>query len=153
MKNTKKKNEEDLSPWYYGNFLLDDIQNPNSMPVNAIGFVYIIENIKNGKKYIGKKLLTKAAYKQSKGKKKKKIRKESNWRNYFGSNQELLDDVAKFGKENFHRHIIKFCSSKGELSYTEAHQQFIHQVLLSDKYYNSWIQCKIHKKHVKGLKK
>ena len=149
-KNQKKTSNE--SPWYYGVHLLDDPENPEAKDLEgSVGFVYSIENLVTQKKYIGKKLLTKAGYKQKKGKK-KKIRKESDWKDYFGSNEELKEDVKKLGKSLFHRHIIKFCASKGEMSYWETHHQFAHQVLLSDKYYNSWIQCKIHKNHVKGLR-
>ena len=43
------------------------------------GFIYLIENLVNGKKYIGRKYLTKAGYKTVKGKR-KKLRVESDWR-------------------------------------------------------------------------
>jgi hypothetical protein len=46
------------------------------IPEGAIGFVYLITNQANGMKYIGKKFLTKAGYKQVKGKR-RKIRKVS----------------------------------------------------------------------------
>lgn len=122
-----------------------------------IGFVYLIENLQNGRSYIGKKNFTKASYKQLKGKK-KKIRKPSNWKDYWGSNDELLNDVKKDTNkdENFKRTILKLCKSKGDMSYYEAYYQFYNDVLktkLPDgtpKYYNSWIQCKIHRKHLKN---
>jgi hypothetical protein len=122
-----------------------------------VGFVYKIENIQTGKAYIGKKNFTKAAYKQIKGKK-KKVRKSSNWQDYWGSSEELLAvlkaDPNK--NENYKRTILKLCKSKGEMSYFEAYNQFYDDVLRaklldgSPRYYNSWIQCKIHRKHLKN---
>ena len=38
------------------------------------------------------------------------------------------------------------------MSYLEAKEQFDRGVLLSDKYYNGIINCKIHRSHVKELK-
>ena len=67
--------------------------------------------------------------------------------------EELNHDVNTIGKENFRREIIRLCSSKGEMSYFEAKNQFQHDVLESDQWYNSWIQCKVHKKHLTFLKK
>lgn len=116
-----------------------------------VGFVYRITNLEKNKKYIGKKLFSKAGYKQVKGKK-KKIRKPSDWKNYWGSNEELKADIKKYGKNNFKREVLSLCKSKGDLSYDEAYYQFLYGVLKDDGYYNSWIQCKIHKKHLKKPK-
>ena len=37
------------------------------------------------------------------------------------------------------------------MSYYEAKLQFEKNVLLSDEYYNEFIGCKIHAKHLKGI--
>ena len=116
-----------------------------------IGFVYIIENLENGKKYIGKKLLKHRKTKQVKGKK-KRILVESDWREYFGSNKLLLEDVDKLGKENFKRTILRWCATKGECSYWEVYNQMINHVLLSDEYYNGFIGVKINRTHIKNAK-
>lgn len=134
-------------------FLEEDIS-------DNIGFVYIIENIKTGKGYVGKKLFSKAGYKQVKGKK-KKIRKPSDWKNYWGSNKELLETLKKDKQkdDNYKRTILKLCKSKGELSYYELYYQIYYDVLKAKfldgtpKYYNEWIQCRIHRKHVNPKKK
>ena len=67
---------------------------------------------------------------------------------YFGSNVELNADVAKLGVDNFTREILYYCTSKAECSYIEAREQFRHQVLESDNYYNGQIACRIHGSHV-----
>jgi hypothetical protein len=116
----------------------------------AYGFIYQIENTLNGKKYIGRKFLTKAGYKQVKGKR-KKIRKESDWADYFGSSPQLLKDVEEFGKENFTRTIIRICKTRGECNYWEAKLIFHYDAVLDPNYYNTWVQCKIQHSHVKNL--
>ena len=58
--------------WLYNNKELTD----EDIPTSAIGFIYVIKNTLNDKKYVGKKQLTKAGYKTVNGKK-KKIRRES----------------------------------------------------------------------------
>lgn len=127
-----------------------------SLPDDCIGFVYLIENKLNGRKYIGKKLakFSKTTYKTIKlkngKKKKKKIRGkiESDWRDYYGSNIELNKDVAKLGQENFTREILFYCKSKAECSYIEAREQFNRRVLESTEYYNGHIQCRVHGSHI-----
>jgi hypothetical protein len=112
------------------------------------GFVYLIINETNGMYYVGKKLLTKASSKMVK-KKRKKIRVESDWRTYYGSNKELLADVEKLGEENFTRVILHWCRTKGECSYYEAKEQFQRNVLEDPRSYNQWITCKIHRTHLR----
>ena len=76
------------------------------------GFVYLITNTKTGKKYIGKKFLTKAGYKQVKGKR-RKIRKISDWEEYYGSSKYLHEDIKELGVSNFTREILHLCKSNG----------------------------------------
>ena len=111
------------------------------------GFVYLIENKLNGRRYVGKKFFTRAGTRQIKGKK-KKVRLSSGWANYWSSSEELKADVNKLGEENFTRTILYLCKSKSECSYRETKEIFIRDALLSEDYYNSWCSCKIHKSHV-----
>jgi hypothetical protein len=112
-----------------------------------VGFVYEIICKVNGKRYIGKKLLTKAATRQVKGKK-KKTRVASNWETYYGSNEELKADLEKYGVEQFERRILRFCKTKGECSYYEAREQFMRDVLLSPHYYNTWLSVRVRRSHL-----
>ena len=114
------------------------------------GFVYIITNLSNNKKYIGKKFFYSSKTKQVKGKK-KKVKVFSDWEIYYGSNSELKNDVETLGKELFSREIIHLCKSKGAAGYLEAKEQFNRNVLESDDYYNTWIMVRVRKSHLKGI--
>lgn len=118
-------------------------------PGNYFGFVYLITNLDTGKKYIGKKLFTKAGYKTVKGKR-KKLRNPSNWENYYGSSPALNKDVELLGADKFKREILYLCTSRGECNYIEAREQFRLKVLEnSDGWYNENIYCRIHRSHLK----
>ena len=114
------------------------------------GFIYLIENLINGKKYIGRKYLTKAGYKTVKGKR-KKIRLESDWRDYYGSSTSLKEDVDHYGKDTFRRTILRLCKSRGECNYFETKYIFDTDAILDPQYYNNWVSCKIQASHVKAL--
>ena len=112
------------------------------------GFVYLITNLANGRKYIGKKLFWFSRTKQVKGKK-KRIKVASDWQTYYGSSDELQKDVILHGQDKFRRQILHLCKSKGECSYLEAKEQFSNAVMESDEYYNSWIMVRVRKSHIK----
>ena len=128
-----------------------------NLPEDCIGFVYLITNTLSGRKYIGKKLAkfaktTQRTVKLKNGtKKKKKIRTkvDSDWREYYGSSDELAKDIEKLGAENFTREILYYCKSKAECSYIEAREQFSRRVLESADYYNGHIQVRVHGSHIK----
>ena len=138
--------------WYYQNTIVE------TLPEICIGFVYCITNNITGRKYIGKKLskFSKTTYKTVKlkngTKKKKRIKSkiDSDWREYYGSNDQLNKDVEQLGRENFTREIIYYCTSKAECSYIEAREQFSRRVLESDDYYNGQIAVRVHGSHIKG---
>ena len=115
------------------------------------GFVYLIENLVNDKKYIGKKGFTFSKTRQV-NKKKRRYKVESDWREYHGSSEDLHKDLEAYGPESFHRTILHLCRSKGEATYLEAKEQFDRDVLLRDDYYNNWISCRIRGPHIRLLK-
>jgi len=115
-----------------------------------IGFVYLITNLQTNRKYIGKKLLKFKKTKTVKGKK-KKILVESDWKTYWGSNDELKNDVKNLGEIHFKREVLMFCKTKGELTYFELKEQILAGALESDEYYNSWIMARVRKDHLKKV--
>jgi hypothetical protein len=119
-----------------------------------VGFVYIITDLSNSKKYVGKKLFqSKRKLAPLKGKTRKRTKiLESDWLSYYGSSEEVKQLVEEIGAENFKREILHLCHSKGEMSYLELKEQMVREVLLNDDYYNGIIQVKIHRSHVKRLK-
>ena len=138
--------------WLYNDLPVDEL------PEDCVGFVYLITNLTNDRKYVGKKLAkfsrttTKTVTLKNGTKKKKKIRSkiDSDWLEYYGSSNELNKDVEALGKENFRREILYFCKSKAECSYIEAREQFARRVLETTDYYNNNIMCRIHGSHIIG---
>jgi hypothetical protein len=136
--------------WIYNNRLVENL------PQDCVGFVYIITNLTNDRKYIGKKLAkfsktTQRTVKLKNGnKQKRKIRTkvDSDWRDYYGSSPELTKDVELLGNQNFKREILYYCKSKAECSYIEAREQFSRRVLESTDWYNGHIQVRVHGSHI-----
>jgi len=115
------------------------------------GFVYCVTNKTSGMKYIGKKFFWAMKTKQVKGKK-KKIKAESDWKTYYGSNEEVKELVKTLGSANFEREILHLCLSKGSCNYMEMKEQILRDVLLKpDEYHNAFVGGKIHRNHVKNL--
>ena len=115
------------------------------IPDEYEGFVYLITNLTNNQKYIGKKLAKfKTTKPPLKGKKnKRRGYKESDWRTYYGSSDRLNADVAALGKDKFTREILYLCKGRGEMSYIEAREQFDRRVLETDEYYNGIINVRV----------
>ena len=131
--------------WYYNNELFE------ITPEEYQGFVYQLTEIHTDKKYIGKKNFWKPKTLPITKTRKRRVRTrtESDWRSYFSSSSEVQQLVESKGEENYKREILKLCKTKGEMSYFEAKLQFEHDVLLRNDYYNEFIGCKIHSKHLK----
>ena len=119
-------------------------------PDCAHSFVYEITNTISGRKYIGKKSLRTSQIKRKAGQRNKRVIKESDWRNYWGSNKELLEDIQYYGHLNFTREILHWCKTKGTANYLELKEQILYGVLEHpDLYYNNFIGARIHRKHLK----
>jgi len=102
---------------------------------DKFGFVYIITNNKNGKKYIGCKQYLIG-----------KSKRQSRWQSYMGSSKHLKEDIKKLGKKNFKFEVIDEFKNKRSLKYYEMVYQVQHNVLTScvegsdnHIYYNNYI--------------
>ena len=125
--------------WTYQGKLVEEI------PEEYVGFVYLITNLTDNRKYIGKKLAQfKVTKKPLKGKNnKRRSTKESDWRDYWGSNDHLVADVKALGEDKFTREILYICTNRGTMSYLEAKEQFDRRVLETDEYYNGIINVRV----------
>jgi hypothetical protein len=138
--------------WLYENTEIE------TLPEDCVGFVYLITNNLTGRRYIGKKLakFSKTTYKtvtlKNGNKKRKRIKSkiDSDWQLYYGSNDQLNQDIERLGADNFTREILFYCRSKSACSYIEAREQFRHRVLESDDWYNGQISVRVHGSHIKN---
>ena len=124
------------------------------MPEGVFGFVYEVHHITTGKKYIGKKqLISNRTLPPLKGeRKKRKVSKESNWKDYYGSQTEIKQLVKESESlQEFDRRILRYCFSKKELTYRELEEQVLHKVLEDDNYLNSNISGKYFRKDLVPL--
>ena len=137
--------------WTYQEKIVEEL------PEDCEAFVYLITNLIDHKKYVGKKLAKfKTTKKPLKGRKnKRRGTKESDWKTYWGSNAHLVDDVLRLGEHRFTREILYYCPSRGVASYLEAREQFERKVLESAEYYNGIINVRIGGSEIlrKSLKK
>ena len=138
------------NPWHYKGtaFTSDDIG-------DFFGYVYRITNIESGRQYIGRKYF----YQKRKPKGgKRRITSESDWKRYYGSSDELKQDVREYGKDKFRREIISLHETLGKVNYEETKQLFLHNVLMealddgTPMYYNSNILGRYMKKDYGNFK-
>lgn len=126
--------------WKYKNKNITE----ESLPEGAVGFIYKITRIDNGRIYIGKKQLAFSRRKkltkaekllpENKRRKFKVVQTNSGWQTYWGSCKELIADVNLLGEQAFKREIIEFCFDKKSLTYREVWHQFKFDVLEIDSY-------------------
>ena len=132
------------NPWIYNGkpFTSADIR-------EHFGFVYLITNLTNQRKYIGRKYFW--SFRTPKGKK-RKVKTESDWKNYYGSCPELKEDINRIGKNNFTRSIISLHKTKGKTNFGETSQLFKNDVLTESldtgepAFYNSNILGRFYRK-------
>ena len=132
------------NPWIFEGqpFLSESID-------NNFGFVYLITNLQNNRKYIGRKYFW--SFRKPPGKK-RKVKKESDWKKYYGSCPELKEEIERLGRQSFSRTILSLHKTPGKTNFEETKQLFINNVLTEslDKgvpaYYNSNILSRYFRK-------
>ena len=123
-----------MSHWLYKGKSLTDT------PENYFGFVYLITNLKSGKKYIGRKYFGTTRRVKVAGKKRRKVvRKDSNRKEYTGSSKILNADIEKLGKKNFKFEILILGETKGQVNYLEENLHHRFHVSIKEDYYNDCI--------------
>ncbi len=122
----------------------DFIETPKGME----GFVYLITNLTNDKKYIGKKHFWTRQKDRKTGRRKTK---ESDWRKYYGSCDELIEDVKVLGEDKFLREILYICPHKKSMSFYETMEQFKRDVILREDYYNTNVEGKFFSSEVERI--
>lgn len=137
--------------WYYQGkeFTIEDV------PEGVIGFVYCITDLRNNKKYVGKKtILSTRKLPPLKGKTRRRTKVvETDWMKYYGSSEEVKQLVETIGVDSFNREVLHLCYNKSEMSYLELVEQVDRKVLLSDEYYNAFIGAKINSRGLERLRK
>ena len=84
--------------------------------------------------------------------KKRRVKKESDWKNYYGSCSELKEDIERLGRQNFSRTILSLHKTAGKTNFEETRQLFLHGVLTESldtggpAYYNSNILSRYFRK-------
>ena len=152
-----------LPSWWYEGKIVTEI---SDMPDNTYGFIYEVLHKPTGRKYIGKKVLffernvkigkrEAEALKEERKEKgiggrvpaKKKVIKESDWKDYYGSHKEILEIVKAGNQSEFSRKILTFVPNKKLLTYYECKYLFINEVLEDrNNYINDNILGKFYKK-------
>lgn len=107
-----------MEEWIYND------QPITAIPANAEAFVYLIENLTNGRLYVGKKQFW---FRRKKNGPKRRVKMESDWRKYTSSSESLNDDIAK--GHQIRRRILHLHKTAGSANYYERYELFSRNVL------------------------
>ena len=131
--------------WLYKNKVIESIE---QMPEGTHGFIYEVFHKPTSRKYLGKKVLEfNRTLPPLKGtKRKRKVAKESDWKTYYGSHQEIKGLIKEGKQEEFTREILQFVPTKKLLTYYECKYLFIKEVLEGNEYINDNILAKFYRK-------
>jgi len=141
--------------WLYKD---EEINELTDMPENTFGFIYEVTHIVSGKKYIGRKqlisVITKALGKKELAlqtdkrlSKKKTVKKETDWKTYYGSHPEIKQLIKEGKALEFTREIVMFVPTKKQLTYYEDKYLYMKGVIEPGSiYYNDNISGRFFKK-------
>lgn len=161
-----------MSNWIYNNKKIKDIED---FPKEVIGFIYRINNLSNGRYYIGRKSLrsvrnTKIAkstydrlkkeggYKLSRRTNKSQTKKQKKkvWNHYrediketnwktYKGSSKDLLNDINKNKHEIHKEIIHLCYTKTEMTYKETTEILCSGCFEDPNCYNGWVSAKIRK--------
>ena len=142
--------------WEYKGRLITDVAD---MPEGTFGFIYMIIHTPTNKRYIGKKVLyfnrkqklTKKEIAELTGPGRKPttkiVTKESDWKDYYGSNKDFQVLVRTHPSDQFQKQILEFAPNKKLLTYYECKYLFKYEVLETpDMYFNDNVLGKFYRK-------
>lgn len=146
--------KKDTVNWTYN---LKEITSIAEVPEGAIGFIYKIFNITNGRYYYGRKSICtlkkrkltakeKALPENARKKVITEVKEMSGWKTYKGSNKPLLADLDAGDK--YQKEILKWCFSKAELTFFETEAIVCSGCMLTNDCYNAWFSAKVFKKYL-----
>jgi hypothetical protein len=110
--------------------------------------VYLITNLTNDKKYIGKKHFWTRQKDRKTGRRKTK---ESDWQKYQSSCDLLKEDIKNLGEDKFLKEILHLCPHKKSMSFYETMEQFKRDVIFCDDYYNTNVEGKFFTSEVENI--
>lgn len=118
-----------MSHWTYKNKKF----NPTEEELKEFGYYGFVYNITlpNSQMYIGRKYFwSLRTLKPLKGKKRKRrIKKESNWRIYKSSSNDVIEMIQEYNDSDIKYEILSFHPNKAETNYSEIKAQFMFGVL------------------------
>lgn len=124
----------------------NEIKELTDMPEDVFGFIYEVTHIPTGRKYLGKKQLI-SVTKKPLGKKElalltdkraktyKIVKKESDWKTYYGSHSEIKGLIKEGKQSEFSREILTFTPNKKLHTYYENKFLFMKGVIEPDSNY------------------
>lgn len=129
--------------WLYKN---KEIKELSDMPEDIFGFIYEVTHLPTGRKYLGKKQLISVTKKalgkkelalltDKRASKKKIVKKESDWKTYYGSHSEIKSLIKEGKQSEFSREILIFTPNKKLHTYYENKFLFIKGVIEPDSNY------------------
>lgn len=94
------------------------------------GFVYLITNLETQQKYVGRKYFWRKLRVKRAGKSnRRRVTKESDWREYLSSSIRLKKLIAQEGIEKFSFEIIHLGTTRSDVNYLELKEQVNRDVL------------------------
>lgn len=129
--------------WLYQN---KEVKELTDMPEDIFGFIYEVTHLPTGRKYLGKKQLISVTKKalgkkelalltDKRASKKKIVKKESDWKTYYGSHSEIKSLIKEGKQSEFSREILIFTPNKKLHTYYENKFLFIKGVIEPDSNY------------------